>query len=279
MTNSRPLPPVAGVIGWPVSHSKSPIIHGFWLKELGLDGHYVRFPVAPDNLAAALRALPALGMRGVNVTLPHKEAVMATLDEIAPEARVIGAVNTVVVDEQGRLTGHNTDAAGFAEPLAGLNLRGQAVCVIGAGGAARAALTALRKLGLHKVRVINRSQERASRLLAGSGIAGYALGLDQADLALAKASLVVNTTSLGMTGMGPLEIDLSGVAEDALVYDVVYTPLETPLLKAARARGLKTIDGLSMLIGQAARAFHLFYGVEPPRDPAREAALRVLLAA
>lgn len=276
---SRPNPPVAGVIGWPITHSKSPLIHNFWLSKLGLDGHYSRFPVAPEGLHTAIRALPALGIRGVNVTIPHKQAVMEALDEIAPAAKAIGAVNTVVVTAEGRLVGHNTDAAGFAEPLRDCALNGRPACVVGAGGAARAVLAALKDLGVSDVRVINRSVDKAESLLAEFGVAGQVYGFDQSATALEGAALVANTSSLGMKGYPPLDIDLTPVAGDAVAYDIVYAPLETELLRQAKARGLKTVDGLSMLVGQAADAFRLFYDAAPPRDAETEADLRARLVA
>lgn len=276
-SSTRPTPPVAAVIGWPISHSKSPVIHGFWLEALGIDGHYARFPVAPEGLQTAVRALPALGLRGVNVTIPHKTAVMEALDEITPEARAIGAVNTVVVTAEGRLVGYNTDVTGFAEPLRGAALAGRPACVVGAGGAARAVLAALKNLGVSEVRIINRSQDKAQALLAEFGLPGAVYGFEAAAQALGSAALVVNTSSLGMKGYPPLELDLAPVAGDAVVYDIVYVPLETDLLRQARERGLRTVDGLSMLVGQAADAFRLFYDAEPPRDAASEAALRARL--
>lgn len=276
---ARPTPPVAGVIGWPIAHSKSPVIHGLWLEWLGIDGHYVRLPVEPSWVVEAVRALPALGFRGVNVTIPHKQAVMAALDEITPAARAIGAVNTVVVGADGRLTGHNTDAPGFAEPLRGRGLAGRPACVLGAGGAARAVLTALKGLGVSDIRLVNRSTDKAAALLDELVIPGSVHGLARQASALDGAALVVNCTSLGMTGHPPLDIDLAPLAADAIAYDIVYAPLETDLLKAARARGLATIDGLVMLVGQAAEAFRLFFDADPPRDPAHEAALRARLVA
>ncbi|HEY4547124.1 MAG TPA: shikimate dehydrogenase [Pedomonas sp.] len=277
--SQRPNPPVAGVIGWPISHSKSPVIHSFWLNALGIDGHYSRFPIAPEGLHTAIRALPVLGIRGVNVTIPHKQAVMEALDEIAPAAQAIGAVNTVVVTADGRLAGHNTDVAGFAEPLRGYTLAGRPACVVGAGGAARAVLAALKGIGVSDVRVINRSVDKAESLLAEFALPGRVYTFDQSATALEGAALVVNTSSLGMKGYPPLELDLAPVASDAVIYDIVYAPLETDLLRQAKARGLRTVDGLSMLVGQAADAFRLFYDAEPPRDEATEAELRARLLA
>ncbi|HWW65517.1 MAG TPA: shikimate dehydrogenase [Sphingomonadaceae bacterium] len=283
----RPLPPVAGVIGWPVAHSKSPLIHRFWLDRLGIDGDYGRFPVEPEQLGKAIAALPALGLRGVNVTVPHKQAVIPFLDRLDMRAAAIGAVNTVVVEEAGRLTGYNSDADGFLEAVlrykAG-RAAGQAL-VIGAGGAAQAVAHALAGDGF-AVHVVNRDPARARALVRATGGAGdgpdalYDLArhcrprLGGTDGAL---NLLVNTTTLGMKGAPPLDMVLDDVASGTLVYDIVYAPLETPLLAEARRRGLPTVDGLEMLIGQAAIAFELFYGQPAPRD--EDAALRRLLTA
>ena len=279
VTPTRPNPPVAGVIGWPISQSKSPIIHSYWMKLLGIDGHYVRLPVAPEGLKTAVRALPMLGLRGVNVTIPHKQAVMDALDEIVPAARMIGAVNTVVVTNEGRLVGHNTDVVGVAEPLRAYALAGRPACVVGAGGAARAVLAALKELGVSEVRLINRSQDKAKELLAHFGLRGRAYGFEEQAKALDGAAVVINSSSLGMKGYPPLELNLSPVAADAVVYDVVYAPIETDLLRDARRRGLVAIDGLTMLVGQAKVAFRLFFDAEPPSDEASEAELRARLLA
>jgi shikimate dehydrogenase len=281
---SAPLPAVAGVIGWPVAHSKSPRIHRFWLEALGIDGDYGRFPVHPDRLGAAIRALPALGLRGVNVTVPHKQAVLPFLDRIDPTAAAIGAVNTVVVEEGGS-AGYNSDAAGFLEPvrqhLRTRALRPGAALILGAGGAARAIAHALAGEGF-AVHVVYRDTARARALVHAVGGAGdgpdalYALAAHaRPQVAGDGLTLLVNTTTLGMSGAPPLPVALDDVAAGTLVYDIVYAPLETPLLAEARRRGLPTIDGLAMLIGQAAIAFGLFYGAPPPRD--RDAALRALL--
>ena len=274
----KPMPPSAGVIGWPIAHSKSPSIHRFWLGMLGLDGDYGRFAVLPENLAAAVRALPALGLRGVNVTVPHKVAVIAYLDRLDPLAARIGAVNTIVV-EQGELVGYNTDAAGFIEPL-GLEPSGASpgrAMIIGAGGAARAIGFALHDAGYSLI-FVNRDVERARQL--ADDIAPSTEVVALADHATAGAgdapTLLVNATSMGMTGFPPLPIGLAHVSAAARVYDIVYSPLETPLLAAARLAGHPTTDGLAMLIGQAAQAFELFFDVPPPRQHDHE--LRALLA-
>jgi shikimate dehydrogenase len=267
------LPASAGVIGWPVAQSKSPLIHRFWLEALAIDGDYGRFPVAPERLAGAVGALPALGLRGVNVTVPHKVAVIDLLDRIDPVAAMVGAVNTVVVEPSGALRGANTDVAGFMEPLAGRVLAGRAATVLGAGGAARAVLAGLRDAGIAEVTIVARDAGAAAALLARFGLAGRVQGFDQP--LPAETALLVNATSLGMVGKDPLVVDLGPLGPDTVVYDLVYAPLETGLLAAARRRELPAIDGLSMLIGQAAPAFAAFFGATPPRH--RDAELRALL--
>ena len=268
-------PPIAGVLGWPIAHSKSPAIHRFWLDALGLEGDYLRFPVPPDRLAAALAGLPALGIAGVNVTLPHKQATLSLLDSLDPAAAAIGAVNCITVTAEGRLHGTNTDLAGFLEPLdtalAGRPLPAH-VILVGAGGAARAVLAALASRGRPHVTLLNRSPEPARELLARSGLDGETRPLDSP---LPPAGLLVNASSLGMTGHPPFAPDLAPLAPGALVYDLVYAPLETPLLAAARRHGLATLDGLRMLVAQAAPAFTRFFGHPPPRD--RDPELRIRL--
>ncbi len=267
------LPPSAGVIGWPVAQSKSPLIHRFWLKMLAVDGDYGRFPVAPERLADAVRALPALGLCGVNVTVPHKVAVIDLLDHVDPVAAMVGAVNTIVVEPSGALRGANTDVAGFMEPLAGQVLAGRAATVLGAGGAARAVLAGLRDAGIAEVTIVARDAGAAAALLARFGLAGRVQGFDRP--LPADTALLVNATSLGMVGKDPLAVDLGRLPPDTIVYDLVYAPLETGLLAAARRRDLPAIDGLSMLIGQAAPAFSAFFGAAPPRHC--DAELRALL--
>lgn len=251
---------VAGVIGWPVAHSKSPIIHRFWLEALGLDGDYVRLPVPSEALGPALAGLAPLGFSGVNVTLPHKVAALQYCASLDPDARAIGAVNLLTVRADGGLNGANSDVDGVIESLGPWG-GGNAV-LVGAGGAARAAVQALARRGVTSLTILNRSQESAQALLARSGIPGKARPLDAP---LPPASLLVNASSLGMAGQPPFLPDLAPLRSGAIVFDMVYAPLETPLLKAARARGLHVFDGLSMLIGQAAAAFRAFYGADAPR--------------
>jgi shikimate dehydrogenase len=265
-------PAVAGVIGWPVSHSKSPLIHRFWLGKLGIDGDYSRFPVRPEQIGTFVRAMPVMGLRGVNVTVPHKLAVMGHLDDLSPGAAAVGAVNTIVVGRDNRLIGHNTDAAGIMGP-AGTIMFGRPVLVIGSGGAARAAASAARDSGASALWVMARNHNAAGALLGASGLPGGVLAMG--DLPPADTGLVFNATTLGMAGQPSLDLNLAVLGADAVVFDAVYVPLETPLLAAAHRRGLLTIDGLDMLIGQAAEAFQLFFGAEAPR--LHDAELRAML--
>lgn len=267
--------PYAEVIGDPIAQSKSPSIHKFWLDALGIDGDYRRAHVKSDDLATYIadrRADP--DWRGCNVTMPHKAAVMDLVDDPGDIRGTIGAMNTIVRQPDGVLIGTNTDAAGFYSPLAELDLEGAPVAVVGAGGAARAVLFALARAKVGPVTILNRSPLKAMALLATFGLKGEVVALDAA---LHPAALLVNSSSLGMAGQPPLDLDLSVLPDDAIVYDLVYSPLQTGLLKAAEARGLDTIDGLDMLIGQAALAFELFFGASPPEG--RDDELRALLIA
>lgn len=267
---------LAGILGWPVAHSRSPRLHGFWLERHGIDGAYVPLPARPERFAEAVRALAALGFRGANVTIPHKEAAFAVCDEVAPFARRAGAVNTLVFREDGRIEGSNTDGYGFLESVReavpGWRAdRGPAV-LLGAGGSARAVAAALLEAGCPRVVLVNRTRERAEALARALGGA-----IEVADRApLAEAALLVNTTSLGMQGQPPLSVDLAPLPAGAVVADLVYVPLETPLVAAARARGdLAAVGGLGMLLHQARPGFARWFGVEPQVD----AALRDFVAA
>ncbi|MFQ5957798.1 MAG: shikimate dehydrogenase [Alphaproteobacteria bacterium] len=262
---------LAGVMGWPVSHSRSPRVHGFWLERYGVDGAYLPLAVAPENLADCLRALPKLGFAGVNLTVPHKEAALALVDTLGDAARRIGAVNTVIVQEGGSLNGDNSDAFGFIENLrqgapAWAAAAGPAV-VLGAGGAARAVCVALADAGVPEVRVVNRTTARAKALAALLEGPFTVCSWNERNDALAGAALLVNATSLGMAGEPPLDIDLAGLAAGAVVNDIVYVPLETPLLAAARASGRRAVDGLGMLLHQARPGFAAWFGVEPEITP------------
>lgn len=265
--------PYAEVIGDPIVQSKSPLIHNFWLQALGLEGDYRPAHVRPENLAAfiAERRIDP-DWRGCNVTIPHKLAVMDFVDDPGDVRGTIGAMNTLVRQKDGSLIGTNTDAAGFYVPLAELDLAGAPVIVVGAGGAARAVLFALARANVGLVTILNRSPLKAMGLLATFGLKGDVVALDAA---LPPATLLVNSSSLGMNGQPPLDLDLSPLPDDAIVYDLVYAPLRTKLLAAAESRGLDTVDGLDMLIGQAALAFELFFGKAPPEG--RDEELRALL--
>ena len=266
----------AGVIGWPVGHSLSPKLHGFWLKTYGIDGSYQAIPVEPENLERDLRGLVDAGYAGVNATVPHKEAALALCDEADSAARAIGAANTLVFRD-GRILGSNSDAFGFQENLrqghASWRADAGPAVVLGAGGAARAVLWALIAEGAPEVRLVNRTFGRAEALAEAFGERVTPLSWADAASALSGAALLVNTTSLGMDGQPPLELDLAGLPESALVTDIVYAPLETPLLRLAAARGNPTVDGLGMLLHQARPGFEAWFGVAPEVTPALRAAV------
>ncbi|WP_375248951.1 shikimate dehydrogenase family protein [Sphingomonas sp.] len=264
----------AEVIGDPIAHSKSPLIHAFWLEKLGIDAGYRATRVVPDDLGTFLATrMTDPDWRGCNITVPHKVAALDHVPDPGGLRESIGAINTVFRGEDGGWIGTNTDAAGFLSPIADLDLSGRPVVVIGAGGAARAVLFALSRVGVGRVTLLNRTPLKGAALLARFGLAGDALPLSTR---LPAAALLVNTSALGMTGQPPLDLDLTPLPEDAVVYDIVYAPLETPLLAAAGARGLDTVDGLEMLIGQAALAFELFFGAAPPREHDDELRARLL---
>ncbi|MEK9899677.1 MAG: shikimate dehydrogenase [Alphaproteobacteria bacterium] len=275
--------PKAGVMGWPVGHSLSPALHGHWLARHGIAGSYEAIPVAPEDLPAALAGLAADGYRGVNLTVPHKEAALSLVDDVDEAAQRIGAVNTIVVGDDGRLTATNTDAYGLIENIragaaAALESRfgDRPAVILGAGGAARAAMVGLADAGVVEIRIVNRTVERAEALAALAGIAGLrvtAHGLAGAEAALSGAGLLLNTSTLGMTGQPPLELDLENLPEDAVVNDIVYAPLETGLLAAARARGNTVVDGLGMLLHQARAGFRAWFGVDPVVDEDLRAAV------
>ncbi len=262
---------VAGVIGWPVAHSRSPRLHGYWLRTYAVDGAYVPLAVAPGHLPSAVRGLSALGFRGVNVTVPHKEAVLGLLDAVQPSARRIGAVNTIVIGPDGRLEGRNTDGEGFLANLRdgapGWRPGAGPAVVLGAGGAARAVLVALLDAGVAPIHVLNRTHDRAVALAAAYGPPVVAVPWEARAERLAGAALLVNTTSLGMAGQPALELELGALPGDAVVTDLVYVPLETPLLAAARARGNPVVDGLGMLLHQAVPGFEAWFGVRPAVTP------------
>lgn len=258
---------LAGVMGWPVNHSLSPVLHGHWLDSLGIDGAYMPLAVAPEDFNEVLAALPKMGFRGVNVTVPHKEAALAAVDDVDALAERIGAVNTIIVGDDGRMTGTNTDGFGFLENLKegapDWNPAGGPAVVLGAGGAARAVVVALIDAGAPEVRILNRTRKRAEKIALDLDGPTTVLEWDERDAALANAGLLVNTTTLGMAGKSPLEISLNGLPTDALVNDIVYAPLETDLLARARARGNPVVDGLGMLLHQARPGFEAWFGAAP----------------
>lgn len=271
---------LAGIMGWPVAHSRSPALHGFWLTEHGIDGAYVPLAVEPSRLEQALRALPALGFRGCNLTIPHKQAALAMMDRVDPFARRIGAMNTVVVAADGSLEGSNTDVFGFRE-----NLREQAPSwsaksgagvVLGAGGSARAVVAALIATGVSEIRIVNRTAAHAEALareLAPPGTSITIQPWEERNTALRDAGILVNTTSLGMDNEPPLDIDLSGLPLSAVVVDIVYVPLETGLLASARRRGQTAVDGLGMLLHQGRPGFEAWFGTAVGVTPALRAAM------
>lgn len=259
----------AYILGWPVKHSRSPMIHGFWLKQLGLQGSYSHAEIAPDDLAAAIQAFRAEGFSGANVTVPHKEAIFALCDEVSARAKSVGAVNTIWL-ENGVLKGDNTDIHGFSQNLTDFApdwTKGKTALVLGAGGAARAILFALVSQGYTKIYLANRNLARAETLAALWPEAVLPIGWEKAEAALAGADLLVHTTSLGMKGQPPLQFDLSQAKPSLIVNDIVYVPLETELLRAARARGLVSVDGLGMLLHQAVPGFQHWFGQKPQVTP------------
>jgi len=262
---------LAGVMGWPVMHSRSPKIHNYWLAEFGLAGTYAPLAIRPQGLREALRALAPLGFAGCNLTIPHKEAALDIVDRVEPLARRIGAINLVVVSPDGSLYGRNTDGFGYIESIlqAAPGWRPDAgpIAVVGAGGGARAVLASLADRGASDIRLINRSPERAEALQREFGAPIQAVAWDDRHEALAGAAMLVNTTNQGMAGQPPLDIALDKLPPSALVSDIVYVPRETPLLAAARRRGNRTVNGLGMLLHQARPAFHAWFGVMPDATP------------
>ena len=269
---------LAGVIGWPISHSRSPRIHNHWLKLYGISASYLPMAVAPGQLAAALQGLAALGFKGCDITLPHKVDALKLVHEVDANARRVGAINTVVVQTDGSLKGFNNDGYGFIQSL----LEGKPdwrantgpITVLGAGGAARAVVAGLADRGAKQIRLINRTLERSQALANEFGAPVEALPWSDRHTALADISLLVNTTSSGMDGKDPLDLDLATLPVHALVCDVIYAPLETSLLVAARLRGNTTVNGLGMLLHQARPAFAAWFGVMPEvTDALRRAVL------
>jgi shikimate dehydrogenase len=256
---------LAGVLGWPISHSRSPRLHGFWLARHAIDGAYLPLPVRPERFEAAVRSLVDLGFAGANVTIPHKEAAFALCDEVSEVARRAGSVNTLLFRE-GRISGTSTDGFGFLESVReqapGWHAAEGPAVILGAGGAVRSVAAALLDAGCPRLTLVNRTPARAEAIARDlSGPVEVATAPP-----LAEAALLVNGTSLGMEGEPPLEIDLAPLPPHAVVADMVYVPLETRLLAAARARGLRAVDGLGMLLHQARPGFEAWFGVAPLVD-------------
>ncbi len=276
----------AGVIGWPVAHSLSPVLHGYWLKQYGIDGSYEKIPAAPDEFAATIERLRAEGYAGVNVTVPHKQAAFERAEMRNPNARLTGAANLLVFTKEGKIGADNTDGTGLIDSLepelGGAVLGGRSIVLLGAGGAARGALLGLYMRKVGRIAILNRHPDRADQLVQfaksnmpdGNFIAG---SFDDWADAAKDAWLVINTTSAGMRGNPPLSLDLSKLPKTAAICDIVYSPLETPLLKEARERGHKAIDGLGMLMYQAKPAFEAFFEKNPDVTPGLRAALEAEL--
>ncbi len=276
--NIRGTTQLAGVLGWPVHHSRSPLMHNYWLEKFAIDGAYIPLPVAPEHFAESLRCLSRLGFVGANVTVPHKGAALAVVDHLDDTARRVGAVNTITVDDSGELYGSNTDGMGFMSniALAAPTWRPTAApaALVGAGGAARAVVVALLDAGVPELRLINRSRERAEAVAQDLGDPRLkTIEWVEREGALSEATLMVNTTSAGLEGNEPLDLSLSALPTEALVADLSYDPLLTPLLESAKVRGNPIVDGLGMLIHQAIPGFTAWFGVEPTAT----AALRDLL--
>ncbi|MCC5996799.1 MAG: shikimate dehydrogenase [Oceanicaulis sp.] len=265
--------PVAGVCGWPVDHSLSPLMMSAWLEACAIEGRYERVPAPPDGFEARVRAVMADGYAGLNVTIPHKTAALALADEASAAARAVGAANLLVF-RNGVIAADNTDIAGLDAALAGDDATGPAV-LIGAGGAARAAMWRLSRQN-REIRIVNRTRANAENLAGAFGVRA-AIHPDAGPAALDGARLIINASVLGMTGQAPLHAALDAAGDAALAFDMVYTPLETVFLQAAKRRGLRTADGLTMLIGQARPSFEAFYGAPAPADDSVRAVLEAAL--
>lgn len=268
----HPRIPLAGVLGHPIAHSRSPALHGYWLRRYGLKGHYIPIDVAPLDLAEVVRTLPRMGFVGVNVTIPHKEAILQIADIITDRAALIGAANTLIFRQDGKIHADNTDGTGFLA-----NLRQHApnwqpnagpAAVLGAGGASRAVVAALIEAGAPEIRLANRTRPRAEALRSDFGAKVVVYDWTQASHMMEDCTTVVNTTSLGMTGKPELKIGLDFASPKALVTDLVYAPLKTPFLIEAEARGCTVVDGLGMLLHQAVPGFERWFGQKPDVDEA-----------
>lgn len=267
-----PRPLTAGVMGWPITHSKSPRIFAHWFAQAGLEGRYCHLSVAEADFETVFRTLPKAGFRGVNVTVPHKLAALRCADRATETARQIGAANMIRFTQQGEILADNTDAYGFIENVRQgapeWNPAGGPAVVLGAGGAARAVLVALHQAGASQIRLLNRTREKAEALAVAFGAPITVVDWSDRNAALAGAATLINTSSLGMSGQPPLELTLDDLPGTALINDIVYAPLQTDLLAAGQARGNPTVDGLGMLLHQARPAFHAWFGADPVVDEA-----------
>ncbi|MCF6303901.1 MAG: shikimate dehydrogenase [Rhodobacteraceae bacterium] len=260
-------PPLAGVIGFPIAHSKSPVLHGYWLRELGIQGYYVPLQMSQAEFVGGLRSLPKLGFKGVNITLPHKIPALGLADSVTDRAALIGAANTLTFKDDGSIRADNTDGYGFIQNLRqnapDWDARKGPALVLGAGGASRAIVSALLSEGVTELRLTNRTRGRAEMLADQFGAKVQVVDWNRASDAMDGAMTIVNTTSLGMEGQPALPVVLDAAPKDTLVTDIVYTPLLTDFLAAAQARGLKTVDGLGMLLHQGVPGFENWFGARP----------------
>ncbi|WP_189495515.1 shikimate dehydrogenase [Algimonas arctica] len=269
---TAPLTKLAGVCGWPIHHSLSPVLHNHWLRESGVRGAYVPFMVKPWEAEQAFSSLKKTTISGVNVTLPLKTAAFKAADETTDDADRIGAANCLYV-RRGKLIAHNTDLEGFSGPLRQLrnqtDFKSMTALVVGAGGAARAVIAALIGMGLPEIILVNRTDHKAERLVSQVGLPSfYALPWANRKLAVKRAGLIINASAAGMSGHPALDMSLKDAPKTTLIYDLIYTPEVTPLIAEANARGLETLGGLNMLIAQARPSFQLFYGeLAPSSDP------------
>ncbi len=272
---------LAGVMGWPVAHSRSPLIHNYWLEKYGLTGSYVKLAVMPGALAVALPGLAALGFKGCNITIPHKVDALKLVQVLDANAARVGAVNTVVVLPDGQLKGMNTDGFGYIQSLLDAKPDWRAnegpITVLGAGGAARAVVLALKDHGANEIRLLNRSLAKAQAMASEFGAPVTALPWQQRHDALTDCALLVNTTSLGMHDADALDLNLAKLLLTALVSDIIYVPLQTQLLAQASARGNLTVNGLGMLLNQARPAFEAWFGVLPDITPELRALIEATL--